>query len=75
MDTLRRREVVAVTIARPCVEPSMQLGRLAQLVARMLSMHKVAGSIPAVSTLLEAMGSRWTAVTLVDSVAESIRTV
>jgi hypothetical protein len=28
----------------------MQQGGLAQLVARMLSMHKVAGSIPAIST-------------------------
>jgi hypothetical protein len=30
--------------------PSGPLGGLAQLVARMLSMHEVAGSIPAIST-------------------------
>jgi hypothetical protein len=47
------KSILEVEIEPDCQDVSrQQQGGLAQLAARMLSMHKVAGSIPAISTLL-----------------------
>lgn len=45
-----KRQVKRITYVK--IFRTRHQGRLAQLVARVLSMHKVAGSIPAVSTFV-----------------------
>jgi hypothetical protein len=47
------------------------LGDLAQLAARMLSMHKVAGSIPAISIHTDLARSRYSFCVLIDGMADS----